>query len=60
MGIMAKLSNMKVYERIEAGATLVSIPASAMPALKAWLFYHGYSWKTNRNGDTLNVMVTRK
>lgn len=57
---MAKIGNMKVYERILAGATLVSIPASAMPALKAWLFYHGYTWKTNRNGNVLNVMVSKK
>lgn len=57
---MAKMSNIKVYERILAGASLVSIPASAMPALKAWLFYHGYTWKTNRNGNTLNVLVQKK
>lgn len=57
---MAKVSNLRVYERILAGATLVSIPASAMPALKAWLFAHGYSWKTNRNGSMLNVMVSKK
>ena len=57
---MAKMSNLKVYERILAGASLVSIPASAMPALKAWLFYHGYTWKTNRNGNTLNVLVQKK
>lgn len=57
---MAKMSNIKVYERILAGASLVSITASAMPALKAWLFYHGYTWKTNRNGNTLNVLVQKK
>lgn len=57
---MAKVSNLRVYERIQAGASLVSIPSSAMPALKAWLFYHGYTWKTNRNGNMLNVMVTKK
>lgn len=57
---MAKLSNMQVYERIEQGARLVSIPAGAMPALKAWLWYHGYSWKTNRKDDIVNVLIEKK
>ena len=57
---MAKLSNLKIYERIEQGARLVSIPASALPALKAWLWYHGYTWKTNRNGNMLNVMIEER
>lgn len=57
---MAKLTNIKVYDRILAGASLVSVSAVQMPALKAWLFYHGYTWKTNRNGNVINVMISKK
>lgn len=57
---MAKLSNIKMYESIKAGKRLVSVPTADLRALYVWLWRNGYAWKTNKNGNAANVMISEK
>lgn len=57
---MASIRRLKVYAEIEDGKRVVSVLATDLPALSTWLGRNGYSYKTNRNGNICDVMISEK
>lgn len=57
---MASISRLKTYAEIEAGKRLVSVPVADLPAVKMWLWEHGFRWKTNKNGEVVNILIEER
>lgn len=57
---MANSKQQNIYEQIAQGKRLVSVPAARLGALKVWLWRNGYTWKTNSNGRSCDVMIDTK
>lgn len=57
---MASIKRLKMYAEIEAGKRLVSVPAADLRAVKIWLWRNGYSWKTNKNGKVVNILIEER
>lgn len=57
---MAKASLIMIYEQVRNGKRVVSVTARDLPAVRMWLWYNGYTYKSNRIGDTYNLMINKK
>lgn len=57
---MASVKQQAIYEQVANGKRVVCATARELPALKIWLFRHGFRWKTNRNGDVVNILISEK
>lgn len=57
---MASIRMLKIYEAVQNGKRMVSVPSADLAALNIWLFRKGYSRKVNCNGDVCNVLISRK
>lgn len=57
---MASLRMQRLYERIERGQRVASVPPADMPALRMWLWRHGYTLKTNCDGGVCDVLIDEK
>ena len=57
---MAKANLISLYEQIQNGKRVVSVTTRDLPAVRLWLWYNGYKYKSNRMGDTYNLMIEEK
>lgn len=57
---MAYIKNLKIYAQAEQGKRLFSVSDRELPALRVGFFRRGYSVKTNRNGNVVNVMIDKR
>ena len=57
---MASVKQQAIYEQVANGKRVVCATVRELPALKIWLFRHGFRWKTNRNGDVVNILISEK
>ena len=57
---MAKANLISLYEQIQKGKRVVSVTTRDLPAVRMWLWYNGYKYKSNRMGDTYNLMIEKK
>lgn len=57
---MKKSERQMIYERIMNGLRVVTIPSADLNPVKAWLCYNGYSYKANRFGSMVELIIEKR
>lgn len=57
---MANVRRQTIYESVKRGKRVVVIDSRDLLPVRVWLWKNGYTYKANRNGEFLELMIDKR